>query len=76
MPRFDDPLVHFDDPLVHYDDERSYQEILNAKPHHPMCNVALDLDSAPSGQKIWVRLRACNARGKSNWSDPTCIRVP
>jgi hypothetical protein len=35
-----------------------------------------DLENMPSGQKIWVRLRACNARGKSNWSDPACIRVP
>jgi len=35
-----------------------------------------DLENMPSGQKIWVRLRACNARGKSNWSGPACIRVP
>jgi hypothetical protein len=33
-------------------------------------------NSMPSGQKIWVRFRACNARGKSNWSDPACIRLP
>jgi len=35
-----------------------------------------DLENMPTGQKIWVRLRACNARGKSNWSDPVSIRVP
>ena len=35
-----------------------------------------ELTGLPSGQKIWVRLRACNARGKSNWSDPACKRVP
>lgn len=35
-----------------------------------------DLSGLPSGQKVWVRVRACNARGKSNWSDPACKRVP
>ena len=35
-----------------------------------------DLTGLPSGEKVWVRLRACNARGKSNWSDPACKRVP
>ena len=35
-----------------------------------------ELTGLPSGQKVWVRLRACNARGKSNWSDPACKRVP
>jgi hypothetical protein len=35
-----------------------------------------DLSGLPSGEKVWVRLRACNARGKSNWSDPACKRVP
>ncbi len=35
-----------------------------------------ELTGLPSGQKIWVRLRACNARGKSSWSDPACKRVP
>lgn len=35
-----------------------------------------DLNGLPSGQKVWVRVRACNARGKSNWSDPACKRVP
>ena len=35
-----------------------------------------DLTGLPSGQKIWVRLRACNARGKSSWSDPASKRVP
>ena len=37
---------------------------------------SFDLSGLPSGQKIWVQLRACNARGKSNWSDPVCKRVP
>lgn len=35
-----------------------------------------DLHGLPSGQKVWVRVRACNARGKSPWSDPACKRVP
>ena len=35
-----------------------------------------DLNGLPSGEKVWVRVRACNARGKSNWSDPACKRVP
>jgi hypothetical protein len=35
-----------------------------------------DLSSLPTGQKVWVQLRACNARGKSPWSDPACKRVP
>ncbi|MFN0077673.1 MAG: fibronectin type III domain-containing protein [Prosthecobacter sp.] len=35
-----------------------------------------ELTGLPSGQKVWVRLRACNARGKSTWSDPACKRVP
>jgi len=35
-----------------------------------------ELSGLPSGQKVWVRLRACNARGKSNWCDPACKRVP
>lgn len=35
-----------------------------------------ELTGLPSGQKVWVRVRACNARGKSNWSDPACKRVP
>lgn len=35
-----------------------------------------DLENLPSGQKVWVRLRARNARGESPWSDPACKRVP
>lgn len=35
-----------------------------------------ELKNLPSGQKVWVRLRAVNARGKSPWSDPACVRVP
>ena len=35
-----------------------------------------ELTGLPSGQKVWVRIRAVNARGKSNWSDPACKRVP
>lgn len=73
MPHFDDPLVHFDDPLVHYDDERSYQEILNSQPHHPMFDVVLDLrnlsvpaliariraiTTATSGQAVFASLAA------------------
>lgn len=33
-----------------------------------------ELTGLPSGQKVWVRIRAVNARGKSNWSDPACKR--
>ncbi|MFZ4767037.1 MAG: fibronectin type III domain-containing protein [Roseimicrobium sp.] len=35
-----------------------------------------DLNGLPTGQKVWVRLRAVNARGKSSWSDPVSKRVP
>ncbi len=35
-----------------------------------------ELTGLPTGQKIWVQLRACNARGKSGWCDPACKRVP
>ncbi len=35
-----------------------------------------ELKPLPSGQKVWVQIRACNARGKSPWSDPACVRVP
>jgi hypothetical protein len=35
-----------------------------------------DLENLPSGEKVWVRLRARNARGESPWSDPACKRVP
>lgn len=35
-----------------------------------------DLTGLPSGEKVWVRLRARNARGESPWSDPACKRVP
>lgn len=37
---------------------------------------AFDLKGLPSGQKVWVRLRAVNATGKSNFCDPACKRVP
>jgi hypothetical protein len=49
----------------------------------PLCAVANEVrdpmltnTGLPSGQKVRVRLRACKARGKSNWSDPACKRVP
>ena len=35
-----------------------------------------DLSGLPTGVKVWVELRACNARGKSAWSDPATKRVP
>ncbi|MCB1062105.1 MAG: hypothetical protein KDN20_04180 [Verrucomicrobiae bacterium] len=35
-----------------------------------------ELSSLPSGEKVWIAVRACNARGKSPWSDPACKRVP
>ncbi len=35
-----------------------------------------DLSGLPTGQKVWVQLRACNSRGKSPWSDPATKRVP
>ena len=35
-----------------------------------------DLTGLPTGVKVWVQLRACNARGKSPWSDPATKRVP
>jgi len=35
-----------------------------------------ELTGLPTGQKVWVEVRACNARGKSPWSDPASKRVP
>lgn len=35
-----------------------------------------EIKNLPTGQKAWVQLRAVNARGKSAWSDPACVRVP
>ena len=37
---------------------------------------SFELKGMPSGAKVWVSFRAVNARGKSPWSDPACIRVP
>jgi hypothetical protein len=37
---------------------------------------SFELAGLPTGQKVWVRLRAVNARGKSGWSDPASKRVP
>lgn len=37
---------------------------------------SFELKNLPTGQKIWVRLRACNTTAKSPWSDPACKRVP
>jgi hypothetical protein len=53
---------------------------LSANPNWQFADTSkksrFDLPGLPSGQKVWVRLRACNARGKSPWSDPACKRVP
>lgn len=35
-----------------------------------------EIKGLPSGQKVWIRLRAINTAGKSNWCDPACKRVP
>ena len=35
-----------------------------------------ELKNLPSGQKVWVRLRASNTSGTSTWSDPASKRVP
>lgn len=37
---------------------------------------SFELKPLPAGQKVWVQIRAINARGKSPWSDPACVRVP
>lgn len=37
---------------------------------------SFEIQGLPSGQKVWIRVRACNARGKSTWSDPATKRVP
>ena len=39
-------------------------------------NSIFELQNLPTGQKVWVQIRACNARGKSPWSDPASVRVP
>ena len=45
MPYFDEPGVRFDDPLVRYDDPRTYQQVLNQQPQHPMFNVAVGIST-------------------------------
>lgn len=35
-----------------------------------------ELKNLPTGQKVWVRIRASNTSGTSIWSDPACKRVP
>ena len=37
---------------------------------------SFELKPLPTGQKVWLQIRAVNARGKSPWSDPACVRVP
>ena len=37
---------------------------------------SFEMDGLPSGQIIWGEMRACNAHGKSEWSDPATVRVP
>lgn len=39
-------------------------------------NSSFHMENLPSGQIIWVQMRACNSHGKSPWSDPSTIRVP
>jgi hypothetical protein len=42
----------------------------------PSRKSTFDLTGLPSGAMVWVAVRACNAQGKSPWSDPASKRVP
>ena len=42
----------------------------------PVKRSTFDLQDLPSGQKVWVQIRAVNTTGKSPWCDPACKRVP
>ncbi|MCB1089587.1 MAG: fibronectin type III domain-containing protein, partial [Verrucomicrobiae bacterium] len=44
--------------------------------HSTSKKSVFELDGLPSGQMVWVQVRAINARGRSPWSDPACKRVP
>lgn len=42
----------------------------------PSRKSSFELTGLPSGEMVWISIRACNAQGKSPWSDPACKRVP
>jgi hypothetical protein len=86
--RFDDPLARRNDPRTYQgilDVEYHEIQYTATDPNAPGVvwqfagtskKSRFDLENLPTGQKVWVQVRACNARGKSPWSDPACKRVP
>jgi len=64
----------------YYEIEYTTSDPLSATPNWQHADTSkksrFELTGLPSGQKVWVLLRARNARGKSPWSDPACKRVP
>jgi hypothetical protein len=66
--------------VEYYDLQYTTADPLGSTPNWQFADTSkksrFELTGLPSGQKVWGRLRACNARGKSNWSDPACKRVP
>ena len=42
----------------------------------PSSRATFSLTGLPSGQMVWVQIRAGNTTAESTWSDPACIRVP
>jgi|GEM_PF-889078 len=66
--------------VEHYEIQYTTSDPLSSSPGWQFADTSrksrFDLQGLPSGAKVWVRLRAVNARGKSGWSDPACKRVP
>ncbi len=66
--------------VEHYEIQFTTSDPLSSSPNWQFADTSrksrFELQGLPSGEKVWVRLRAVNARGKSGWSDPACKRVP
>lgn len=44
--------------------------------HDTSKKSSFEVGGLPSGQIVWISVRACNTRGKSAWSDAASKRVP
>ena len=45
------------------------------KSYDSTSKVGMKLTGLTSGQKLWVRVRACNSVDKGSWSDPACAMI-
>jgi len=64
----------------YYEIQHTQDDPNGANPNWVLADTAkksrFELSGLPTGVKIWVRLRAVNAKGKSPWCDPATCRVP